>query len=73
MVDVCRNPRIWEEDIGVAQYCIHRISSVLYSWSDSADEKIRRSKNSVRDLRNFLNMGSLDVIGYTTQLSSYPQ
>ena len=30
---------------------------------------MRRSINSERDLRNFLNTGSLDVSGYTGELS----
>ena len=45
------------------------IKSVVYSKPSSAAETMRRSINSERDLRNFLNMGNLDVSGYRGESS----
>lgn len=48
----------------MTQVCKVDIRSDVYSDPRSAEEAIRRSINSDRDLRNFLNMGSLDVNGF---------
>lgn len=45
------------------------IKSVVYRAPSSAAEMMRRSRNSDRDLRNLLNMGSLDVSGYMGESS----
>ena len=62
-VAVWRKLRIWEDDMAITHVCNVAIRSEVYNDPSSADDAMRRSKNSDRDFRNFLNTGSLDVRG----------